>query len=50
MVCFRQVETKQVQNANDQMKLSGDPQVEGKIGDQIADQLRTYWLLPPGRS
>src|SRR5215216_4974269 len=39
MVCFRQVETKQVQNTNDQVKLSGDPKVERKIGDQITDQL-----------
>src|SRR6266545_5404331 len=37
-VCFRQVETKQMQNANDQVKLSGNPEVKGKIGDQIADQ------------
>ena len=39
MVCFRQIETKKMQDANDQVKLSGDPQVKGKIGDQIADQL-----------
>jgi hypothetical protein len=30
---FRQVETKQMQNANDQMELSGNSQVKGKIDD-----------------
>ena len=46
MVCFGQVEAKQVQNANDQVKLSGNPQIEGKIGDQKADELRSsgYFL------
>src|SRR6185436_19201688 len=39
MMGFRQVETKQVQEGNDQVKLSGDAQIEGKIGDHIANQL-----------
>ena len=42
---FRQVETKQVQNANDQMKLSGDPEVKGKIGDEKADQLESIGYI-----
>ena len=31
MMCFWQVETKHVQNANDQVKLSGNAQVKSKI-------------------
>ena len=48
MVCFRQVETKQVQNADDQVKLSGNPEVEGKIGDQIPNQLERVGYIPWG--
>src|SRR5574338_584998 len=48
MVGLRQVKAKQVQNANDQMKLSGDPEVEGKIGDQIADQLNGIGYVSRG--
>ena len=46
MVCFRQIEAKQVQNANDYVKLSGDPKVEGKIGDQVADELERIVYVP----
>lgn len=38
MVCFREVETKQVQNANDQVKLARNSQVKSKIGYDIANQ------------
>ena len=46
MVGFRQVETKQMQNANDQVKLPGNPEVEGKIGDQIPYQLESVVTSP----
>src|SRR5919198_1436085 len=48
MVCLRQIETKHVQNANDHVKLSGNPQVKTKIGDQIADQLGSIGYIPRG--
>ena len=48
MVCFRQVETKQVQNGNDHMKLPGNPEVQGKIGDQKADQLKSIGYISRG--
>src|SRR5688572_11403266 len=48
MMCFRQVETKHVQNANDHVKLSGNPEVEAKIGDQIAYQLESIGYISRG--
>src|SRR5215216_1019853 len=38
MVGFRQVKTKQVQDTDDHMKHSGNPEVEGEIGNEIPDQ------------
>ena len=48
MMCFWQVETKHVQNANDQVKLSGNAQVKSKIEDQKADQLGSIGYIPWG--